>query len=702
MDPLVSWKTPSWPNPSSIQAPPTRRFSARSDRERDAPDYARALSSDVHPYASSIISSSDSNSHYRSSRGSRGSIASSLLCPLLEFHDSSRRQSDAGLIMPMRPLPAINHSADSSLLDAAYRTQALIKQCNPTNITSSIMSSSNSTLGGNLFIPLRRRFLPNLDRSSSSSKPRVETQLLGELLLALEEYVAAFGRKVKVSPSHQFSLGGGSAAVAVAAAAAGPSTDPTITHLASCSNMTETNRGEALQALGEYEPFQSSHHTQPLNSPDQNPTLINLDDSPETELWGLSISDQPLQALHLTSPSQSQVDRRTLLSELCEELEYVTSEVIDVVPAFGEKLMQGHYGPLAVRANQTNSSRQAKSCSALDRFADYEPGGSQDTSDGGSKWWAERLLRDLLEGIVAETVVKSGSATTLLSATHSPFSSSTLMSHTEMSRLPSGNSRQKSNATSDRKVAANQLSSSIGKSKNWLRMSQSAQPSPLPTSLNNTGKYSGTANRNMGFSLIDEGEEISECKSNMTRELLAEASQDSLFEYRHASYPLFEPSGPSNSTERKLHHLGIKSEHHPDRRMTKPVDLLGESDGENAGDERSNEKTAIDDGHRQKLLDEGRRRWLAFKAAQPAAASSRPPPQTSASASSSSSRTTSAHLFSTAPLRDPLIHHHHHHHPSSHILNHQSGRQRSSSGSAIGRPHYHQPRHLYNYLSNRS
>lgn len=689
MDPLVSWKTPSWPNPASIQPPPSsRRFSTRSDRERDASDYARALSSDVDPYASSIISSSDSNSHYRSSRGSRGSAASSLLCPLLDLHDSSRRQSDAGFSMPMRPLPAINPSTDPSALysashlDSAYRAQLLNKQCNNSTSTgtpspaSSSMSNSNSTLGGNLFIPLRRRFLPNLDRSSQCAKPRVETQLLGELLLALEEYVAAFGRQVKVSPSHQFSLGGGSAAVVVVAAAAGSSNDPTITHLASC-NLMKTCPNRTPPSL-------------PRQSTDQDSTLINLD-CPETELWGLSMSDPPTEELDqrmrtvpLTSQSQCQVER-ALLSELCEELEYVTSEVIDVVPALGEKLMQGHYGPLAVRANQTYSSTsRAKFSSALERFSDYEPGGSQDTSDGGSGWWAERLLRDLLEGIVAETVVKSGSTTTLLMANPNLCSA---IDHCESSRLPKDNRHDQFRPQkTDRKLATQQAP--VGKSKNWLRMPQTSTINgSRATSVISPAKYSchyGT----LGFSHIDEGEEShiaatseAAAKSDLTRELLAEASQDSIFENRQRSSHSFESGricsdSEGNKQNKKIVFYGEEG------RSRKPVDFLGEK-----GAEESQEKKLMDEERRQKLLDEGRRRWQAYKAAQPPHSTS-----TTTITTTTSRRhqpvprptTSSSALPLAAPL-NPLIHCHS-----------QPARGRSSSGSAIVKP---QPRHLYNYLA---
>ncbi|POW09856.1 hypothetical protein PSTT_06491 [Puccinia striiformis] len=118
-----------------------------------------------------------------------------------------------------------------------------------------------------------------------------------------------------------------------------------------------------------------------------------------------------------------------------------------------------------------------------------------DTSDGGSGWWAERLLRDLLEGIVAETVVKSGSTTTLLSA--------------------------KSNIN-DRKGTAHTTNFIGGKPKTWLRIPQSSSLSRSSSITNNhhrhTGKSSYTGNHNtnnhhqhqrdiIGLSLMDEREE---------------------------------------------------------------------------------------------------------------------------------------------------------------------------------------------------
>ncbi|KAA1123551.1 hypothetical protein PGTUg99_007917 [Puccinia graminis f. sp. tritici] len=110
--------------------------------------------------------------------------------------------------------------------------------------------------------------------------------------------------------------------------------------------------------------------------------------------------------------------------------------------------------------NRGSGSSQTKSSSALECFSDYEPGGSQDTSDGGSGWWAERLLRDLLEGIVAETVVKSGSTATLLLSNTNLSSNS---DHSEMSCLSSqNNSRHYTSdktSASDRK-AANHITNS--------------------------------------------------------------------------------------------------------------------------------------------------------------------------------------------------------------------------------------------------
>ncbi|KAI9616204.1 hypothetical protein KEM48_005296 [Puccinia striiformis f. sp. tritici PST-130] len=733
-DPLSSWKTSSWPNPSSIQPPPSRRFSTRSDRERDAPDYARALSSDVNPYASSIISSSDSNSHCRSSRGSRGSIASSLLCPLLEFHDSSRRQSDAGLIMPMRPLPAIDSASDPSTLyntshlDSAYRAQPLIKQSSGTStgmLSSTAMSNSNSTSGGNLFIPLR------------------QTQLFGELLLALEEYVAAFGRQVKVSPSHQFSLGGGSAAAAVVAAASGPSTQ---TGLPS-SDFTAISRDEETP------------------STDQDPTLINLD-SPETDEWGPDTQDstteefdEKVKAVHLTSQTERKVDR-ALLAELCEELEYVTSEVIDVVPAFGEKMVQGHYGPLA--------GKQAKTLSALERFSDYEPGGSQDTSDGGSAWWAERLLRDLLEGIVAETVVKSGSTITLLSAKSNVSSTfDQNQYHSEIGHL--SNQNYNHHKINDRKGTAHTTNFIGGKPKTWLRIPQSSSLSRSSSITNNhhrhTGKSSHTGNHHhninhqhqrdiIGFSLIDEREESTtipeyskrkhdrlepknlnlqtmtkptssngdlivvpddqQYHSNLTRELLAEASQDSIFEYRHSNLI----STDKDSADH--HHPQSKDEFSSNRRSTtqEPVDFLGESDSEETGgrDRRRSdsrhgnvgmegEEEDEDKQHQQKLLDEGRKRWLAFKATQTdhttsldRSTTSHPPPHPYSGPNLTTAIMSRSSTATSGP--DPLA--------VDSFLSTRRGR--SSTGlhhsSSISKSilplnsHSHsQPRQLYNYLA---
>ncbi|KAG0143884.1 hypothetical protein CROQUDRAFT_672690 [Cronartium quercuum f. sp. fusiforme G11] len=225
-----------------LQTKPTSQTG--SDRERDAPHFVRALSSDLSLYAPSIISSSNECSS-SSNNGDpfhrrRSSYASSILCPLLESRrDSSIVEIESKDIMPMRPLPSI------------YNT-----------------TSSSSPITTNVFVPLRRRFMPHL------TKPRVECQLIGELLSALEEYVASF-----------------------------------------------------------------------------------------------------------TSNASSNDDK----TSLAEELEYVVSEVIDVVPAFGEKLIQGNYGPLALRS----------SGSIKDRFKEYEPNDHMDTD-----WWARRLLKDLLEGLV--------------------------------------------------------------------------------------------------------------------------------------------------------------------------------------------------------------------------------------------------------------------------------------------------------------
>lgn len=398
-------------------------------------------------YAHSLASTdSYPNSHHRTRNGS---FSSSMRCPLLDSFES-RRPSDAGSILPMRPLPTIikpqfcessshiysyyNPSTSSSLPSARPSLNATLK----TTIHSSTIS--NTTFPGtNVFLPLRRRFLPNLDGRLSLTKPRVETQLLGELLLALEEYVAAFGRQVKVSGSHCFGPNGTSAAVVVVVAAASVH----VPH--SASTLLESTLEETEGSI------QDSDWCDEPSSPTQHSSTSSIiHNSSDGQSDGLATSSTSLPVNRLSS---SKISRRQL-AELCDELEYVTNEVVDVVPAFGEKLMQGHYGPLAVRASSPRmlpSSSQSgislsgpsssayrlsasgttpgnvtpsaiyPSTSALDRFADFEPGAPKDTSHGGSAWWAQRLLRDLLDGLVSETVNSTVTTTLLHSvASHAP------------------------------------------------------------------------------------------------------------------------------------------------------------------------------------------------------------------------------------------------------------------------------------------
>ncbi|KAI9620004.1 hypothetical protein H4Q26_013986 [Puccinia striiformis f. sp. tritici PST-130] len=150
----------------------------------------------------------------------------------------------------------------------------------------------------------------------------------------------------------------------------------------------------------------------------------------------------------------------------------------------------------------------------LEALTEYE----RDTSDGGSGWWAERLLRDLLEGIVAETVVKSGSTTTLLSAKSNVSSTfDPYQTHSEIGRL--SNNHHKIN---DRKGTAHTTNFIGGKPKTWLRIPQSSSLSRSSSITNNhhrhTGKSSYTGNHNtnnhhqhqrdiIGLSLMDEREE---------------------------------------------------------------------------------------------------------------------------------------------------------------------------------------------------
>lgn len=758
-DPLSSWKSPTWPSPASIK-PSSTSFSTRSDRERDAPEYARALSSEVIPYASSIISSSDSNSHYRSSRGS---VASSLLCPLLDFHDSSRRHSDAGSILPMRPLPAINPSPDilpfriNRHSDSGY--QILASPSWPKEpgggpgasaggggvLCSANMSNSVSACGGNLFIPLRRRFLPDMDRASLLLKPRVETQLLGELLLALEEYVAAFGRQVKVSRSHQFSLGGASAAAVVVAAAGGPSG----------SHHLRINDLEAL--TNQHQAQEPTDH----QAAQEDPTLTKLE--LDHDFLGLEVSDRsrlvektdetPEANINPTPQSRSKVDR-TLLSELCEELEYVTREVIDVVPAFGEKLIQGHYGPLAVRGHSTSvpsnspcsdptnhgsihscqpaHNRQSKFSSALERFADYEPGGSQDTSDGGSGWWAERLLRDLLEGIVAETVVKSVSTTSLLS-TNSNLMSLEPSPSNLMSRQASNTSSHLSScdkaSTSDRKS----ITTSFGyKPKSWLGIPQSSSSSSSSSSnsaIPNSLFTAKSSNLNLGISLSDEIEEspsippskrkldrttksnpndhsklnndllmTNNRQSNTTRGLLAEASQDSIFESHLSSYP--RDKSKSNHSVSSLHDRphSLQNVFHDEPKQFKSTErhLLSSYHHQlGSSDEKLKKAEHPNDDHQQKLLDEGRKRWLAFKANRQDQLHHHPMVSTNVTEHRSKIHQSSSILSynHTNPFDNYTYSDHH---PSSLDLN---GNSRNRGSHPNPSSHHFNHRQLYHYLA---
>ncbi|KAH9825320.1 hypothetical protein DFH28DRAFT_1117505 [Melampsora americana] len=403
---------------STSYKPPSQTGSTGSDREKDAPHFVRALSTDMSLYAPSVSSlDSYSTSHHRCRTGSYSS--GSTRCPLLDPNCSdSRRASDAGSIMPMRPLPTmmqsepsqpsqtynmynyynprpngVRHSPPTGL--NRLTTTSMIPSSSMSSSTPSSSSSNGLQTGGNVFLPLRRRFLPNhLDGRTLNLKPRVETQLLGELLLALEEYVGAFGRTVKVSGSHRLGSSSTSAVTTVVAAVT----------VGTRSDSTEPNLLDSV-----------------INLEESRSPLIDLEN--EASIPNSSVDETPL-------PFKSELKiSRNQLAEVCEELEYVTSEVVDVVPAFGEKLMQGHYGPLAVRYpsstnsppipshsnshSNSNSNSNSRMRTAIERFIEYEPGGIKDGSDGGNGWWAERLLRDLLEGLVSESVV-SNSPTSLL------------------------------------------------------------------------------------------------------------------------------------------------------------------------------------------------------------------------------------------------------------------------------------------------
>ncbi|EGG05800.1 uncharacterized protein MELLADRAFT_78014 [Melampsora larici-populina 98AG31] len=426
---------------SNLYTPPSQSGSTGSDREKDAPHFVRALSTDMSLYAPSVSSlDSYSTSHHRCRTGSYSS--GSTRCPLLDPNcPDSRRASDAGSIMPMRPLPTMmqadhsqpsqthnmynyynpkpkgfRHPAPLGLIRSSPTSMIPSSSILSSNPSSSSSSSSNHiglpSTGPNVFLPLRRRFLPNqLDQRTSNTKPRVETQLLGELLLALEEYVGAFGRTVKVSGSHRLGASSSSSVAATVVVAV----------TAATGGSSESNGTNLLDSVVDLHRLPS-----PLIELEEEsfiPNRCSIDSSS-------SSSSSEESEIPMRSKSELKISRNQL-SEVCEELEYVTSEVVDVVPAFGEKLMQGHYGPLAVRypsncsshsppplSSQSNLTLTFRNRTAMERFREYEPGGSKDGSDGGNGWWAERLLRDLLEGLVSESVVSTSPSNLLSSVNH--------------------------------------------------------------------------------------------------------------------------------------------------------------------------------------------------------------------------------------------------------------------------------------------
>ncbi|MBW0507038.1 hypothetical protein O181_046753 [Austropuccinia psidii MF-1] len=618
-------QTSTWPSSSLSTHSSLRSNSIQSDRDKYAPDFVRILSSDVNPYAPSIISSSDSNSHYRSSSGS---FASSLRCPLLESHDSRRRHSDAGSILAMHPLPVMisnpqKGSSSFNYFNNSPHTPRVGPPISDFSINGSNNISSPSTYnsipGGNLFVPLRRRFLPHLDGRLSFNKPRIETQLLGELLLALEEYVTAFGRRVKVSPSHQFGINGTSAAVVVAvavtASGAVQSSNPSASDLAA-SDLIRA----ALDTQDDQDHDEDDHDG---DDDDLDEDLDEDNDQADVNLQSdLSLNHHPTISQsslnHQSRPSSQSSNRKKIgskskgkidirvLAELCEELENVTTEVVDVVPAFGEKLMQGHYGPLAVRARSSSSiksfqqssthtqtnfqpdislSSLSKPLTALERFSDYEPGGAKDTSDGGSRWWAERLLRDLLEGIFSETVVKSASVTNLLTVGSSPqrFASPTLTMPLISQRVEIFKDKNWSTVSSNESL---EQSHSWGSLKRKGRINKIKRPGSIVRE--ELEEESAEEDRE-----IRESGRISagpiEKDSKSTRDLIAEASQDLIIK----------KDWVGNRLQVKCSNTGLTNKE--DR--LKQHDLKQIDNG-------------VLDEHRKELLDQGRKRWLAFKANQ--------------------------------------------------------------------------------------
>lgn len=90
-----------------------------------------------------------------------------------------------------------------------------------------------------------------------------------------------------------------------------------------------------------------------------------------------------------------------LVEPVCEELDALVAELVDVLPAFGTALTVGGYGPLAL-------SRVGDRRSPGERFSAWAPREPLSTAEDGTtttmggRWWAERLLRDLIEGLIGD------------------------------------------------------------------------------------------------------------------------------------------------------------------------------------------------------------------------------------------------------------------------------------------------------------
>lgn len=252
-----------------------------------------------------------------------------------------------------------------------------------------ISSTSTSNVGGpSSLSPSSSWRIPNPFATASlrrrfclrPSQPLAETQLLIELVVVLTQYTRLYGLDVKLFPHAALAA----AAAVAASAASGASRSPRFfrvpatlasTMARDTSEWSERTIAPRRARGGGGKSRQTSWDTE-----------IPMGTGNDSDADGCGVD------------------------KLVVELDALVGEIIDAVPAFGESLMKGTYGPFTNRRWAPPADATA---TIVERYRLWGPDGTLDPEEAalgrynGGRWWAQRLLRDLLEGFFIDGTIAS-------------------------------------------------------------------------------------------------------------------------------------------------------------------------------------------------------------------------------------------------------------------------------------------------------